>query len=91
MAKQNLVFLYARVSKLPIVAKNKTTNDYESAMVYLDTVRGVRAIEDNVNYVRHDHPLICTCEPEQIAEIAKWQLNDIVFVKGVVTTKTVMK
>lgn len=91
MAKLNLVLLYARVSKTPVIAKNKETGAYSYGMVYVDAVRGLRQVEDGVNYIRHDHPLIMSMESEILDEISKWKENDIVLIKGVVTTKTIMK
>ena len=91
MAKQNISFLYARVSKRPIISQNSQTGEYAYGMVYVDTVRGLRSVEDGINYVRHDHPLIMSMDKGIIEKIVDWQENDMVFIKGVVTTKTIMK
>lgn len=91
MAKQNLTFLYARVSKRPVVSQNTSTGEYIYTMVYVDTVRGLRSVEDGVNYVRHDHPLIMSMDRSIIEKMVDWRENDMVFIKGVVTTKTIMK
>lgn len=91
MGKQNIAFLYARVAKAPIIQMDKDTGAYEYGMCYVDTVRGKRAVEDKVRYIRHDHPLILSREKDMLDQIKDWKENDIVFIKGVVTSKTMVK
>lgn len=91
MGRQNIAFLYGRVSKDPVAQKDPDTGQYSFAMVYLDTVRSSRAVDDGVNFVKHEHPLLITRDRDIAEEIAHWKLNDIVFAKGVITTKTMEK
>jgi hypothetical protein len=74
-----------------MVAKDPDNGECKYAMVYLDTVRSLRSVGDNVKYVKHDHPLIMSFEPLIAEKFSEWKENDIVFVKGVVTTKKMHK
>ena len=91
MARQNIVFLYSRVIKPPVVSRDPETGDYNYGMVYVDAVRGYREVDDNVHFVKHDHPLVISKDKENIEKIAEWHENDIVFIKGVVTSKRITK
>lgn len=91
MARQNVAFLYGRVSKAPIVQINQETGEYVYGMGYLDTVRGMRPIDDGIRFLKHDHPLIISREKEILDKMRTWQPNDIVFVKGVVSSKAIGK
>ena len=91
MAKQNLAFFYGRVAKAPNVSQNLETGKYGYAMAYLDTVRSLREVDDKVRFVKHDHPLITSLEPAIIEKMVEWKENDIVIVKGVVTSKRAPK
>ncbi len=91
MGRLNQVTLYGRVQKAPVVQKNKDTGEYIYGMVYIDTVRGLRPVGDDLKYTRHDYPLIISREQGILNEIAGWRENDIVYIKGVVTSKTIMK
>nr|WP_297765633.1 single-stranded DNA-binding protein [uncultured Butyrivibrio sp.] len=91
MGKQNIAHLYARVNKLPQINRDKDTGEYHHGMCYVDTVRGLRAIEDDVKFVRHDHPLIIGFEKAVIDQMMEWKENDIVMIKGTVTSKPIPK
>ena len=91
MARQNIVFLYARVSKLPVLSKDKSTGELNYGMVYVDTVRGLREVDDDVRYVKHDYPLIISREKNILDNIMEWKENDIVFIKGAITSKKITK
>lgn len=91
MGRQNIAFLYARVAKDPNIQINKETGEYQLGMVYLDVVRGKREIDDKVNFVKHDKPMVVTRERDLIEDIATWKENNIVLVKGVLTTSKIAK
>ncbi|MBP3278168.1 MAG: single-stranded DNA-binding protein [Butyrivibrio sp.] len=91
MGRQNIAFLYARVHKPPQINKDVETGEYLFGTVYLDTVRGLREVEDDLKYVKHEFPLVVSREKEQLDKMAEWKENDIVLVKGVITSKAIMK
>lgn len=91
MARQNTVFLYARVSKVPKIDRNSETGEYNYGMMYVDVVRGPRDVGDDVNYPKHDHPLIISREKELLDKMAVLKENSIVYIKGVLSTKKMTK
>ena len=91
MGRQNLAYLYARVSKAPKISRSPDTKEYNYGMAYVDVVRGFRKVEDDVNYTKHDSPLIISREKEILEKMALWKENSIVFIKGVITTNSIEK
>lgn len=91
MGKLNVAFIYGRVSKPPVIQKDRETGEYIYGMVYVDTVRGVRQIDDDVRYVKHDHPLIMSREKAILDIMSEWKENDMVYIKGVISTKVIPK
>lgn len=91
MAKQNIVILMARVKKPASIRKNAETGEYNFGLVYTDVVRGVRQVDDKVDFIKHDSPLIMSKEKAHIECMATWKENDIVLIKGVVTSKRIPK
>ena len=91
MAMQNVGFWYGRVHKEPKISVNKETGEYNYAMVYIDVVRSLRSIDDDIKFVKHDYPVVLTREKEIIDEMKTWKENSIVFIKGVLSTKPMNK
>lgn len=91
MGRQNITFMYARVHRLPQINKDLETGEYQYGTVYLDTVRGLREVEDELKYVKHDFPLVMSREKEILDEMSRWEENDIVLLKGVITSKAISK
>lgn len=74
-----------------MISVDKETGEYKYGFVYVDAVRGLRAVGDDIRFVKHDKPLIMTQEKAMIDELQKLETNDIVFVKGVITSKKMQK
>lgn len=91
MARQNNVFLYGFVEKRPRIVVNKDTQEPVSAMGYIHVVRGVREAHDGKKYMKHDHPLIVSLEPQVIKKMAEWKENDVVYIKGTIASKRIEK
>ena len=91
MAKTNLVYLYGRVSKEPIVSKNRETGEYNYGFCYVDTVRSLRSVGDDLHYTKHEKPMVLSQEEDKLREMASWKVNDIVMVKGVVHSQSLKK
>ena len=91
MAKQNIAFLYGRVAKPPIISKNLETEELKCVMLYIDTIRALREVGDNLQYTRHEFPLVITKEKACMDKMVNMQVNDMIFIKGVVTSKPVPK
>ena len=89
MAKISQVMLLGAINRPPQIAKKN--DQYIYAMVYVTVVRGNRKIGDKVKYMRSDNPILMTWDPDQIREIETWQVNDIVDVKGIVASRSILK
>lgn len=90
MARQNVNFLYGRVSKEPIIKLNDN-GELILGMVYIQVVRGVRDVKDNQYYIKYDKPLVMSREKEILEKMKDWKVNDIVQIKSMVVTKTIKK
>ncbi len=91
MGKQNLAFLYARVHTAPQVSFNTETGEYNYGTFYADVVRGPRSVGDSLHYIKHDKPLIMSREKAILDIFKELKVNDIVLIKGVVTSSSIMK
>ena len=91
MSRQNIAFMLARVRKAPSISKNLETGEYNHAMCYVDVVRSLRPIDDGVKFVKHDYPLIISREKEIIDEMETWEENSIIYLKGTLSTRRIVK
>ena len=91
MARHNEVHLYARVHKKPVIAQDTATGEYLYAMGYVNVVRGYRDAHDNLNYLKHDYPLVLSRDNAIIEEMSTWEENDIVVIKGAISSKSIPK
>ncbi len=91
MSRLNLGFFYGRVHKAPRISYDEETGEYNYGMCYLDVVRGLRAVGDDVRFVKHDKLLIMSREQEMVENMRTWYDNSIIFVKGCISTKKMEK
>ena len=91
MAKINLAILYGIIKDKPQIRQNAETGEYISGLCYIHLVRGYRDAHDNKQYVKHDYPLVVSFDQKIIAEMSGWAENDVVLIKGTITTKIVNK
>lgn len=90
MSRHNLTFLIGAVLADPAIHRNdEGTPVYATCSLYV--VRSVRDAGDRKNFMKPDDPLIMTRTPETMHEMEKWKKNDIVYIKGVVAAKNIMK
>lgn len=90
MARHNNVGLYGQVIKEPRIMKDDNGN-FVRGMCAIQVIRGIRDFGNHVNNLKYDIPMIMTGDPAKIAEMATWKLNDMIEVKGTITTKEVNK
>ena len=90
MSRHNLAFLTGAVIKAPIIHKNDE-GDILYGMCNLNVVRGYRDVGDNKNFMKSDNPIIMSREPAILQEMEKWNENDIVYIKGVIASKSIKK
>lgn len=89
MARHNYVFLYGRVTKNPKIITDNEGNLLRGQCM-LTTIRGDRSAEDNnYNSFKYDCPILITKNPDLIYEMSKWHENDMVEVKGTISTKDI--
>lgn len=90
MAKHNYVMLYGQVAGQPRIHTDKEGNP-NRVICPITVLRGIRDAGDNIRQLKYDRPIIMSGNPAMIEEMAKWKENDMVEVKGAVTTKDINK
>lgn len=93
MAQHNLVHLFGVVQTAPTVRVNDETKEPEAAMLYLEVATASRRYESSNKDMWPQFAQICvrTAAPDTTAIVASLHENDLVVLKGVVSTKNVNK
>lgn len=89
MARENLTFLRGAIVTPPVVIKEG--ENYIYALANINVGRAERKVGDKIRYMKCDNPYIMTRDEEFIKEIETWKPNDIVDVKGVISSKHIKK
>lgn len=90
MAKHNGVFLYGQVLSEPKITKSEDGTPTRG-MCAINVIRGIRDFGNNISDLKYDCPIILTGDVEKIKEMETWHKNDMVEVKGTITTKEIIK
>lgn len=92
MAIHNSIFLYGKVIGEPKIAINKD-GTMVKALLSLDVIRNNerKTGEENSSVIIHDNPRILSQNPEIMKQISNLKENDIVYIKGVLVTKPIIK
>lgn len=90
MAKHNFVLLNGQVTSNPRIYRDNEGNPLRG-MCAVTVIRGTRDFGDNLCHIKYDCPIIITGNPVQIEEMAAWKENDMVEIKGAITTKDINK
>lgn len=93
MAKHNITYLYGLLTAPPSIHIDNDTGEYKKGICHLAIIRperdfGVPRAEDQTVF---DKPMIYSADPEIIKEMATWQENDLIWIKGVITTLDIQK
>lgn len=92
MAKHNVVTLYGIVARKPKIFEHQEENKINTAYCPITVIRGTRdSAYDGLNDIRYDSPVILSNNPAIIANMRNWEENDMVEIKGVLTTKNITK
>lgn len=85
MARLNNVSLFGIVAEDPIIIMDDATGGYRKGQAFLVVASANRenGISTNVFYSK---PFLYSEDPDIVAEMSKWKKNDLVAVKGVITT-----
>lgn len=89
MARINEIRLYGMVVQAPTIYKDKNTDEYIKGLCSLVVIGGYRSTGTKPE--KYNYPRLLTRDPKQIAEMSKWKENDIVEIKGALTTKNMTK
>ena len=92
MSRHNFAFLYGTVAKNPRITMNEETGDFIVGQCLIYTIRGKRSVEDDelVDYV-YDCPVIASKNKDILFKMNQLKENDMVFVKGMISTRDVQK
>lgn len=90
MARHNYVFLYGRVSKPPKILMDDSGGLIRGQCM-ITTIRSERSSEDEFYSFRYDCPIIMTKNPDILKEMTRWKENDMVEVKGMVSTRKISR
>jgi len=91
MARHNYVFLYGRVTKNPKIITDAEGN-YLRGTAILTTIRGDRSVDDDtLSNIQYDCPVILTKNQDLIHEMATWHENDMVEIKGTISTRNITR
>lgn len=88
MPKHNEVRLKGPVIKVTLEDREDGTQEIK---VVMGVIRGYRNVGDGREKVKIDHPIIMSRNKDMIYEMATWSRNDIVEVKGAITSRTLNK
>lgn len=93
MAQHNNAHFYGMVQTNPTVVLDDETGQVKTAAAYIITASSTRRYEygNEENTIRFDQMMIRSGYPETAAQIAKLRQNDIVILKGCITTRNVNK
>ena len=86
--KENTVRLTGPVIKTGI---HENPDGTQEVVCVMGVIRGFRHIGDGRENVKIDRPVIMSRNQDMIDKIITWHKNDIVNIKGAVTSRTVMK
>lgn len=90
MARHNYVMLYGQVKGKPKIYMTKEGVP-SRAMSALVVIRGIRDAGDNIRELKYDCPVIMSGNHAMIEQMSKWNENDMVEIKGSVTTRDIKK
>lgn len=89
MARLNIVHLRGVMVSAPTITQTPDRKRYLRANILVG--RGLREVENKERHMGTDRPYIMTTSEEVIAQMEDLEPNDIVSVKGVITTRKIPK
>lgn len=90
MSRHNLAFLTGAVLKAPLIEKDEDGN-FVYGWCMINVVRGFREVGDHKHFMKSDNPIIMSKDANILKNMETWKENDIVFIKGVVASKSIKK
>lgn len=90
MAIHNIFNGYAQVVAPPRILKDEEGN-FVKGICAVVTIRGKRDSGNNLENIRYDCPTIRTGKPSLIKEMSTWKVNDMMEIKGTLTSRQVQR
>lgn len=90
MATHNRFIGYGQVY-LPVRVIKNEDGEYTRATAAFITIRGKRSYGNSLENVRQDHPALRTSDPYFCEEISSWKVNDMIEVKGTITSREIIR
>jgi len=92
MAKFNQGNFYGLVLREPTIIIDEATGQFKTGYVPIMLIRGTRESgSDGISDIRYDAPIVFSGDARIIEEMRHWQTNDMVEIKGVITTRSIVK
>lgn len=97
MAVHNQIILYAQIQRKPLIYKDDTTGEYTQGNLSVTVVSGQRETglytrkTDVLNNIHYFNVPVFTGNPAMIKLMEPIEMGDIVFTKGNLTTKNIIK
>lgn len=88
MSRHNEVIFYGKMHEDPLIKKKNGTL---TARFSLDTIIGNRDMGFYIDKLKYQQPWFLTKNPEFIKHLAEYHQNDMLFIKGVLTTEEIIK
>ena len=90
MSRHNEIILYGKMHKDPLIRLTDDGN-FVMARFSLDTIIGNRDMQSYVDKLRYQQPWILARDSEIIEKISDYHKNDMIYLKGVLTTQEIIK
>lgn len=94
MARHNIVSIFGMIVGDPTIIKDRDTGEYKKGLANIILVRGERKVGDSTDddgSLRYDRPMLFSGNPEIIAKMENLKQNDLVEIKGFLTTMNISK
>lgn len=89
MARINNIRLYGMVTNPPTIMKKESTDEYIMGSCSIVVIG--KYSTTNSKPPKYSYPRIITRNPDRLKEMESWKVNDIVEIKGSLTTKNMTK
>ncbi len=94
MARHNIVTIFGMIIGDPTIVKDRETGEYKKGLANIILVRGDRKtgdFTDNDGSLRYDRPMLFSGNQDIIEKMESLTQNDLVEIKGFLTTMDILK
>lgn len=90
MSRHNEIILYGKMHKDPLI-RMREDGSFIMARFSLDTIIGDRDMDFYIDKLKYQQPWFLSRNPEIIKHLTQYHQNDMIFIKGVLTTQEIIK